>query len=111
MQHQQLGNRSENVGENTADSQVREERGGVVGGGAPGIRAEISLQSIAKTMVSEDVPLQLIEVRGGADRLLQPVNVAEGGFDSVGSPCWNRQAGRSDILHNPHSPICSAPCF
>lgn len=74
---------------NIADPQVREGGGG--GGGPPGTRAEISLQSIAKTMVSQDVPLQPIEVCGGANRLLQPVNVPEGGFDSMGSPCWNRQ--------------------
>lgn len=41
--------------------------------------------------MSQDVPLQPIKVRGGADRHLQPADVPEGGFDSVVSPCWNRQ--------------------
>lgn len=53
---------------NSAEPQVREEGEGVgEGGGAPGTRAEIPLQSIVKTMVSQDVALQPMEVCSGAD--------------------------------------------
>ena len=48
---------------NPADPQVSEERGG---GGAPGARAEIPLQVVGKTMVKQAVPLQPMEVHGGA---------------------------------------------
>jgi len=45
----------------------------VVGGGAPDTKAEIPLQPMVKTMVRQDVPLQPMEVRGGADIHLQPM--------------------------------------
>ncbi|GAB0203842.1 AN1-type zinc finger protein 5-like [Grus japonensis] len=51
-----------------------------------------------KTMVMQAVPLQPMEVHGGADIHLQPVEdltleqveALEGGCDPVGSPCWSR---------------------
>ena len=55
---------------NTADPQVTEEGRG---GGAPGTRAEIPLQPVVKTMVRWVVPLRSMEVHGGADIHLQPV--------------------------------------
>ena len=55
---------------NSADTKVREEGGG---GGAPGARAEIPLQSVVKTMARQPVPLQPMEVNGGADIHLQPM--------------------------------------
>ena len=80
---------------NSADTKVSEEGGG---GGAPGTRAEIPLQPLVKTMVRQAVSLQPMEVHGGADIHLQPVedptlqqvDVPEGGCDPVGSPCWSR---------------------
>jgi len=42
-------------------------------GGAPGTRAEVPLQPVEKTMVSQAVPLHPIEVHGGANLHLQPV--------------------------------------
>ena len=76
---------------NSADTQVSEEGGG---GGAPGAGAEIPLQPVVKTMVRQAVPLQPMEVHGGADIHLQPLEdptpeqVAGpgGGRDSVGKP-------------------------
>ena len=53
---------------NSADTKVSEEGGG---GGAPGARAEIPLQPMVKTMVRQAVPLQPMEVNGGADIHLQ----------------------------------------
>ena len=53
----------------SADTKVSEEGGG---GGAPGTRAEIPLQPVVKTMVRQAVPLQPMEVNGGADIHLQP---------------------------------------
>ncbi|GAB0176471.1 hypothetical protein GRJ2_000112300 [Grus japonensis] len=55
---------------NPADTKVSEEGGR---GGAPGTKAEIPLQPIEKTMVRQAVPLQPMEVNGGADIHLQPV--------------------------------------
>ena len=55
---------------NSADTKDSEEGGG---GGGPGARAEISLQPMVKTMVRQAVPLQPMEVNGGADIHLQPV--------------------------------------
>jgi len=49
---------------NPADTKVSEEGGGE---GAPGARAEIPLQPMVKTMVRQAVPLQPMEVHGGAD--------------------------------------------
>jgi len=53
---------------NTADTKVTEEGGA---GGAPG--AEISLQPLVKIVVRQAVPLQPMEVHGGADLHLQLV--------------------------------------
>ena len=87
---------------NSADTKVSEEGGG---GGAPGTRAEIPLQPLVKTMVMQVVPLQPMEVHGGADIHLQPMedptpeqaDVPEGGCSPVGSPCWSRLlAGPAD---------------
>ena len=55
---------------NSADTKVSEEGGR---GGAPGAGAEISLQPVVKTMVRQVVPLQPMEVHGGADIHLQSV--------------------------------------
>ena len=55
---------------NSADTKVSEEGGG---GGAPGAGAEIPLQPVGKTMVRQAVPLQPMEVHGGAEIHLQPV--------------------------------------
>ena len=55
---------------NSADTKVSEEGGG---GGAPGAGAEIPLQPMVKTMVRQAVPLQPMEVHGGADIHLQPM--------------------------------------
>ncbi|KAK4815368.1 hypothetical protein QYF61_001356 [Mycteria americana] len=88
---------------NSADTKVSEEGGG---GGAPGTRAEIPLQPMVKTMVRQAVPLQPMEVNGGADIHLQPVedpmpehvDMPEGGCDPVESPCWSRLlAGLVDL--------------
>ncbi|GAB0206480.1 hypothetical protein GRJ2_003113600 [Grus japonensis] len=49
---------------NSADTKVSEEGGG---GGVPGTGAEIPLQPVVKTMVRQAVPLQPMEVNGGAD--------------------------------------------
>jgi len=43
------------------------------GGGAAGIGAEIPLQPVMKTMVRQAVPLEFMEVHGGAEIHLQPV--------------------------------------
>ena len=77
---------------NSADTEISEEGGG---GGAPGTGAELPLQPMMKTMVRQAVPLQPMEVNGGADLHLQPGkdptpeqgDVPEGGCDPVGSPC------------------------
>uniref|UniRef100_A0A8B9RV42 M3K1 kinase n=1 Tax=Accipiter nisus TaxID=211598 RepID=A0A8B9RV42_9AVES len=55
---------------NSAATKVSEEGGG---GGAPGAGAEIPLQPVVKTMGMQAVPLQAMEVHGGADIHLQPV--------------------------------------
>ena len=54
---------------NSADTKVT----AGVGGGAPGARAEILLQPVEQTMVRQAVPLQPMEVHGGADLHLQPM--------------------------------------
>ncbi|GAB0209312.1 AN1-type zinc finger protein 5-like [Grus japonensis] len=86
-----------------SDTKVSEEGGGE---GNPGTRAEIPLQSVEKTMVRQAVPLQPMEVNGGADIHLQPmedpipeqVDTPEGGFDPVGSPQWSKfLAGPVDL--------------
>ncbi|GAB0189090.1 AN1-type zinc finger protein 5-like [Grus japonensis] len=56
-----------------------------------------------KTMVSQAVPLQPMEVDGGADIHLQPMEdptleqmeAPEGDCDPMGSPHWSRFAGRT----------------
>jgi len=56
---------------NSADTKVREEGGG---GGARDARAEsFPLQPMEKTLVRQAVPLQPMEVHGGADIHLQPM--------------------------------------
>ncbi|KAK4810707.1 hypothetical protein QYF61_007681 [Mycteria americana] len=55
---------------NSADTKVSEEGGG---GSAPGAGAEIPLQPVVKTMVRQVVLLQPMEVHGGADIHLQPL--------------------------------------
>ena len=56
---------------NSADTKVSEEGGG---GGAQDVTAEsLPLQPMMKTMVRQAVPLQSMEVHGGADLHLQPV--------------------------------------
>ncbi|GAB0210172.1 hypothetical protein GRJ2_003483000 [Grus japonensis] len=80
------------------------------GGGVPGTRAEIPLQPVEKTIVRQAVPLQPMEVNGGADIHLQPledptpeqVDVPKGDCDSVESLHWSRFAGRTcDPVGNP----------
>jgi len=80
---------------NSADIKVSEEGGG---GGASGARAEVPLQLMMKTMVRQVVPLQPMEVHGGADLHLQPMEgtprrsrgMPEGGCDPMGSLRWSR---------------------
>ncbi|CAM9633173.1 unnamed protein product, partial [Bubo scandiacus] len=55
---------------NPADTKVSEEGGG---GGIPGAREEIPLQPMVQTLVRQIVPLQPMEVNGGADLHLQPM--------------------------------------
>ena len=79
---------------NTAYTKAGEEGGG---GGAPGAGAEIPLQPVVKTMVRQAVPLQPMDVHGGADIHLQPVedptleqvDVPEGDCDPMGDPRWS----------------------
>jgi len=54
----------------SADTKPSEEGGG---GGGPGAGAEILLQLMEKTMVRQAVPLQPMEVHGGTDIHLQPM--------------------------------------
>jgi len=80
---------------NSSDTKVTEEAGG---GGAPGTEAEVPLQPVLKTVVRQAVPLQPMEVHGGADIHMQPredptpqhMDVPEGGCDPVESPHWSR---------------------
>jgi len=56
---------------NSADTKVSEEEGE---GDAPGTGVQtFPLQPVTKTMVRQAVPLQPMEVHGGADIHLQPV--------------------------------------
>ena len=55
---------------NSADTQVSAKGGA---GGAPGSGAEIPLQPVVKAMVKQAVPLQPMEVDGGADTHVQLV--------------------------------------
>ncbi|GAB0178424.1 hypothetical protein GRJ2_000307700 [Grus japonensis] len=80
---------------NSADTQVSADGGG---GGAPGVRAEIPLQPLEKTMVRQAVPLQPMEVDGEADIHLQPmedpmpeqVEAPEGCSDPLGNARWSK---------------------
>jgi len=69
------------------------------GGGARNARAEsFPLRLMMKTMVRQVVPLQSMQVHGGVDIHLQPVEgtpcrstrMPEGGCDPVGSLRWSR---------------------
>jgi len=69
------------------------------GGGARDAGAEsLHLQPVMKTMVRQADPLQSLEVHGGADIHLQPVEgtpqwsrwMPEGSCDPVGRLCWSR---------------------
>ena len=53
-----------------ADTKVSDKGGG---GGGPSTRAENPLQLLVKTMVRKAVPLQHMEVNGGADIHLHPM--------------------------------------
>jgi len=85
---------------NSADTEVSEE------GGGGDTRAEsLPLQLVMKTMVRQAVPLQPMEVHGGADIHLQPVEgtprqsrwMPEGSCDPMERPCWSRLlAGPAD---------------
>jgi len=55
---------------NSADTKVSKEGGG---GDAPGAKAELPLQPMINTMMRQVVSLQSMEVHGGADVHLQPV--------------------------------------
>jgi len=76
---------------NSADTKASEEG---EGGVAQDAGAEtLPLQLLMKTMVSQCVPLQSMEVHSGADIHLQPVEgtprqsrwMPEGGYDSLGT--------------------------
>ncbi|PKU42985.1 protein pxr1-like [Limosa lapponica baueri] len=95
---------------NSADTKVSEEGGG---GGAPGTGGEIPLQPMMKTMVRQAVPLQPMEVHGGAQIHLQPMedpmseqgNVPEGDCDPMESQHWSR------LLAGLVTPCWSSPFF
>ncbi|GAB0177162.1 epimerase family protein SDR39U1 [Grus japonensis] len=74
LQHQEQLQPERGVGRcernSSADTKVSAEGGA---GGAPGAGAEIPLQPLEKTMVRQAVPLQTMEVHGGADIHLRPV--------------------------------------
>jgi len=53
---------------NSADTKVSEGEGRV----APGVGADVPLQPLEQTVVRQAVPLQPMEVHGGADLHLQP---------------------------------------
>ncbi|GAB0209734.1 hypothetical protein GRJ2_003439100 [Grus japonensis] len=82
------------------DTKVSEEGGG---GGSPGAGAEIPLQPMKKTMIRQAVPLQPMQVHGGADIHLQAmedptpeqVHAPKGGCDPMGSLRWSRFACRT----------------
>jgi len=87
-------------GNSSADTKVSE--GG--GGGAPDAGAEIfPLQPMRKTMVRQAVPLQPMEVHGGADSHLQPVEwtprrsrwMPKGGCNPMGSPTLEQAPART----------------
>jgi len=95
---------------NSADTKVGEEGGG---GGPSGAEAEVPLQPVKKTMVRWAVPLQPMEVHGGADILLQPVDdptpeqvdVPRGVLDPMGILfCSRLLAGPVDLWRErPHT--------
>ncbi|PKU41186.1 hypothetical protein llap_8507 [Limosa lapponica baueri] len=89
------GVESHSLGLSPADTKVSEEGGG---GGASGTGAEISLQPVVKTIVRQVVPLQPMEICGGSDIHLQPVEdptlepvgAPEEGCDPVENLHWSR---------------------
>jgi len=82
-------------GNNSANTKGSEEG---AGGGTPGVRAEILLQLMEKTMVRQVVPLRPMEVHGGADIHLQlvedptpeQIDVPKGGCDAMETLWWSR---------------------
>jgi len=99
---------------NYADTKVfrglhQSEEGG--GRGASGARAEIPLQPVEKNMVRQAAHLQPMEVHGGEDIHLQPVDdpmpeqidAPEGGCDPKESLCWSR------LLEGPMDPWKEEP--
>jgi len=92
-----------------ADTKVSAEGGG---GGASGTGAEIPLQPLEKIMVSQVVPLQSMDVHGGADLHRQPM---ERGCHAGAGRCskeavtpWGAHAGPSSCqdrwTHGERSP-------
>jgi len=88
---------------NSADTKVSEGGGG---GGAPGTGAEILLWPVEKTMARQAVPLQPMDVHGGAggcpEEAVNPWEdyVGAGSWQDLRtqgerSPHWNRIAGRT----------------
>ena len=79
---------------NSADTKVSEEGDG---GGAPGTRADIPLQPLEQTMVRQAVPQQPMEVHGGAEIHLHPVeggpHTGEGGCLKEAVAPWGACAG------------------
>ncbi|PKU45706.1 hypothetical protein llap_4002 [Limosa lapponica baueri] len=67
-------------------------------GGAPGAIVETALQPMVKTVVRQAVTLQPMELNGGADIHLQPmedpmleqVDAPDSDCDPMGSLCWSR---------------------
>ena len=101
---------------NPADPQVSEEGGG---GDAPGAGAEIPLQTVVKTMVRQAVPLQPMEVHGGADIHLQPMEDptpeqvgARRRLLPRGKPALERAPGRTcgSVERSPRSRFSGRTC-
>lgn len=65
-------------------------------GGALSTRAEIPPQPTVKTMVRQDLPLQSIEIHGGAEIHLQPTegtHTGAGGYPKKAVTPWETRAG------------------
>ena len=69
------------------------------GGSARNVGAEsLPFEFMIKAMARQVIPLQFMEVHGGADINLQPVDgtpyqsrwMPEGSCDPMGTPCWSR---------------------
>ena len=94
---------------NSVDTKISEEG---EEGGASCAGAEIPLQPMVKTVVRQAVPLQPLEVHGGADIHLQPmedatleeVHAPEGSCDPMErGPHQSRFSGRTcDLMGDPH---------